>query len=92
MGTIPVQLPDPDLQKIDLLINLGKYKNRTQAIREIIHSKLTQESLSLDFENAQEIAQEKKIIQEILESGPVELKWKEKRSAAELLRMDRDEI
>jgi len=45
MITIPIKLNEIELQKIDRLVKIGRYKNRSQAIRSFIIDKLENESL-----------------------------------------------
>ena len=51
MATIPIKLKDADVQKIDFLVKLGKYKSRNQAIRAFIQNSLAQEPITLDTQN-----------------------------------------
>jgi Arc/MetJ-type ribon-helix-helix transcriptional regulator len=45
MTTIPVKLDDIELRKIDHLVKIGRFKNRSQAIRSFIKDKLVDETL-----------------------------------------------
>ncbi len=49
MKTIPVPLDDNDLKKIDYLIKIGRYKNRTQAIRNLLQEKLAEEWIIFEW-------------------------------------------
>ncbi|MEX2680054.1 MAG: ribbon-helix-helix domain-containing protein [Candidatus Sigynarchaeota archaeon] len=40
MTTIPVKIDEVDLRKIDHLVKIGRFKNRSQAIRSFIRDKL----------------------------------------------------
>lgn len=91
MATLPVQLNEPDLQKIDLLVRLGKYKNRSQALRELIHRQLEHETVWLEFEKGDAEEEAKKISKQLLNAGPLKFEWKNSKSAAELIREDRDD-
>ena len=52
MNAIPIKLSSNVIEKIDYLIRSGKYKNRSQAIREFISRALENETL---FEIEEEI-------------------------------------
>lgn len=52
MNAIPIKLSSSVIEKIDYLIKIGKYKNRSQAIREFISRALENETL---FEIEEEI-------------------------------------
>lgn len=45
MGIIPLQLDDEIIEKIDLLVQQGKYKNRSEALRDQIVKNLEKISL-----------------------------------------------
>ncbi|MCE7735308.1 MAG: ribbon-helix-helix protein, CopG family [Candidatus Heimdallarchaeota archaeon] len=45
MNTVPIKLSSSDIEKIDFLIATGKYKNRSQAIRDLISRALEDEIL-----------------------------------------------
>ena len=51
MTTIPIQLNEVDLGKIDYLIKIGRYKNCSQALRFLIQDRLSQETIQFEFEN-----------------------------------------
>ena len=48
MKTIPIKLIDQDVYKIDYLVKIGRYKNRSQAIKTMIDSSLSKEQILLD--------------------------------------------
>jgi Arc/MetJ-type ribon-helix-helix transcriptional regulator len=43
MTTIPIKLDEVEIRKIDHLVKIGRYKNRSQAIRSFIKTKLEDE-------------------------------------------------
>ncbi|MHA1728143.1 MAG: ribbon-helix-helix domain-containing protein [Promethearchaeota archaeon] len=45
MTTIPIRIDEIDLKKIDFLIKIGRFKNRSQALRQFIHDRLKKEIL-----------------------------------------------
>ncbi len=90
MTVIPIQLSDVDLKKIDYLIKLGRYKNRSQAIKEILKEKLAQETSMQDFETLEEEEKRKKIVQELSKVSKFEFSIKSKKSAAEIISEERE--
>jgi hypothetical protein len=90
MATIPVQLNDIDLAKLDFLIRLGKYKNRTQAIKTIIQSKLEQESFPFEWDSPSDREKRQEIIQQILQNNSLKIEIQSKKNAVELVREQRD--
>jgi Arc/MetJ-type ribon-helix-helix transcriptional regulator len=48
MTTIPIKIDDVELRKIDHLVKIGRFKNRSQAIRSFIRDKLIDETLLPD--------------------------------------------
>ena len=59
MGTIPIRLDDEIIKKIDILVKNGKYKNRTDALRDQIIKGLEKISIfdsdSLSYKKYDEI-------------------------------------
>lgn len=90
MTVIPIQLSEIDLKKIDYLIKLGRYKNRSQAIKEILRERLAQETSMQDFETSEEEQKRKKIVEELSRTSKFEFTIKSKKSAADLVSEDRE--
>jgi Arc/MetJ-type ribon-helix-helix transcriptional regulator len=65
MITIPVQLSEHDLHKIDTLVQMGRYKSRNQAIRTLLADRLAQEIISFSDDTPEKIQERQKIIQEL---------------------------
>lgn len=91
MTTIPLQISDPELKKIDYLIKIGRYKNRSQALKLMLSEKLTQETISFDFENQEDDKVREKIVEELRAKKiePIMMITSTKNSA-ELVSEDRD--
>ena len=66
MTTIPIQLNEVDLGKIDYLIKIGRYKNRSQALRFLIQDRLSQETIQFEFENIEVEKKRQQIVEELL--------------------------
>ncbi len=45
MPVIPVKLESNFVEKLDALVSMGKFKNRSQAIREILNERLSKEGI-----------------------------------------------
>jgi len=90
MATIPIQLNDTDLEKIDYLIQIGKYKNRSQAIKSMIQSKLEQDVLPKEWDSEKDREIRKKLISQMLQLKDIQIDITSKKSAVELVREQRD--
>ena len=90
MSTIPIKLNDSVLKKIDYLIKIGRYKNRSQAIKAFIEEKLALETIRLDFESSENSSLKKKIIQDLVSSPDFFFEIKNKKSAAEIVAEERE--
>ena len=66
MTTIPIQLNEVDLGKIDYLIKIGRYKNCSQALRFLIQDRLSQETIQFEFENIEVEKKRQQIVEELL--------------------------
>jgi Arc/MetJ-type ribon-helix-helix transcriptional regulator len=85
MTTIPVNLQNPDLKKIDYLIKCGKFKNRSQAIRSMIRSKLDQEILPFELKIEEEEELKNEVLAELLNNPEVKFTWKTDKNSVELV-------
>lgn len=90
MTTIPIQLNETDLKKIDYLVKIGRYKNRSQAIKTILQERLSQEAIQFNLENPEEENLRKQIVQELSKIPNFSFKIKSKKSAAELVSEERE--
>ncbi len=89
MTIIPIRLSDVDLKKIDYLIKIGRYKNRSHAIKEILKEKLAQETSIQEFENPEEEQERKRVVQELSKIPNFGFTIKSKKSAAEIVSEER---
>lgn len=69
MTTILIHLSEVYLKKIDYLIKIGRYLNRSDAIKSMIDEKLTQEVLLFEFDTQKDIENREKIMKEIREKN-----------------------
>ncbi|MHA1265809.1 MAG: ribbon-helix-helix domain-containing protein [Candidatus Helarchaeota archaeon] len=90
MKTIPIPLEDRDLEKIDYLIKIGRYKNRTQAIKALLQEKLAQETIIFEWEQAVDESSIKRVIEDLTRSSEFSFTIKSKQSAAELIGEERE--
>lgn len=65
MANICIRIDDIDLGKIDFLIRKGRYKNRSQAIKSLLISKLRQEIIPFEWKDHFNGEERKKIIAEL---------------------------
>ncbi|NVM05181.1 MAG: ribbon-helix-helix protein, CopG family [Candidatus Helarchaeota archaeon] len=87
--SISIKLKKEIIEKIDYLVKIGRYPNRSVAIREIIEEKLSNENYILEdyFLIEEKI---KPILQEILKITDLEINLKSKKSATELVSEGRE--
>ncbi len=90
MTTIPIPLDDNDLKKIDYLIKIGRYKNRTQAIKALLQEKLTQETIIFEWDKSYDEDTLKKIISTLTRLPDFSFTIKSNKSATELIGEDRE--
>jgi len=90
MTTILIRLNDSDLKKLDYLIKIGRYKNRNQAIKAFIQEKLAKETISLDFENSEDLNLRKKIVSDLSNHPTFLFKTNLKKSSAEVISEERE--
>ncbi len=90
MTTIPIQLSDVDLEKIDRLVKLGRYKNRSQAIKAMLREKLDQETIVFEWENDEDKEVQAQLLKLALSKKESILTWNSQKTAAQLIREDRD--
>ena len=90
MTTILLQLSEIDLKKIDHLIKIGRYKNRSQALKRIIQERLEKEVLQFDLENINFNSQEDQLIQDLIQIPHFTFKISTNETAAELIAKERD--
>ena len=87
--SIPIKLKKEIIEKIDYLVKVGRYPNRSAAIREIIEEKLSNENYILeDFMLTEENI--KPILQKIIKIQDLDIKLKSKKSATELVSEGRE--
>ncbi|MDD1778515.1 MAG: ribbon-helix-helix domain-containing protein [Candidatus Helarchaeota archaeon] len=89
MATIPIKLKKELIEKIDYLVKIGRYTNRSTAIREILEEKVENESIILKESSIIE-EKIKPILQELLDAKDFELNLKSKKSATELVSEGRE--
>ena len=91
MTIVPIQLNDVELQKIDYLIQLGKYKNRSQAIRMFISHQLEEETIKFEWENKEENQKRIAIVEKYSKKKEPILLRNKSLNSAEYIRNQRDE-
>lgn len=90
MATIPIQLSETDLEKIDHLILIGKYKNRSQAVKSMLQSKLEQEKVPSEWDTPADKENRQKIISQILQNKHFKIEILSIKNAVDLVRENRD--
>ena len=92
MATIPIKLGDSELKKIDYLIKIGRYKNRSQAIRTMLDEKLANEAHPLEFEDEQDEIKRKEIVAELKKIAEINFRSMAKKPLAETITEERERI
>ncbi len=90
MATILLHVDSSDLKKIDYLIKIGRYKNRSQAIKLMYQSKVGQESITFEWESADEEVEIQAVVDEISSLPSAKITWQTTKSAVDLVREMRD--
>ncbi|MFX0133525.1 MAG: ribbon-helix-helix domain-containing protein [Candidatus Hodarchaeota archaeon] len=87
--SIPIKLKKEIIEKLDYLVKVGRYPNRSAAVREIIEEKLSNENYLLeDFMLIEEKV--KPILQKLIKIQDFEIVLKSKKSATELVSEGRE--
>ncbi len=90
MTTIPIQLKDAEIAKIDYLVKKGKFKSRNQAIRYFLTDGLAREEIDLT-ESEQITPEEREHFFRWLDDHPkFSLTLKGKKSIADEISKERD--
>ena len=85
MTTIPIQLKDAEIHKIDYLVKIGKYKSRNQALKQLVEESLSRQKIQLE-EEIQENNDERMRLFELLDRcGGFRLTLTTKELAADLI-------
>lgn len=89
MSIVPVKLKPELVKKLDLLVKIGKYKNRSDAIRKILTERIEREGLITDRDKERE--QRIKHVVHLMKSkkGPV-FELVSDKTASELIREGRE--
>ncbi len=90
MAIIPVKLSNTDLEKIDSLIALGKFKNRSQALRQMLHEKLEEHPFPLQFDTPEDRKNRENLIKEALSRSNFKMEIVSKKTASEIVGTQRD--
>jgi Arc/MetJ-type ribon-helix-helix transcriptional regulator len=92
MITVPVQLSDEDVAKIDYLVQIGKYKNRTQAIKHYLKTGLLQEIILFEWEEVdpQTVAASKRVLDKMCRHPQLNFSIISAKSAHELIAEERE--
>ncbi|MHA1358516.1 MAG: ribbon-helix-helix domain-containing protein [Candidatus Helarchaeota archaeon] len=89
MSTLPIKLKKELIEKIDYLVRIGRYPNRSAAIREIIEEKLADRNYFIEDSiiNWERIY---KILQELTELKEFTITFTSRKSATELVSEGRE--
>lgn len=71
MITVPVQLNEADLEKIDYLVRLGHYKNRNQAIKIMLTEHIRQEASFAELDKPENPELYEKLRSELKKKPPL---------------------
>ncbi|MHA1300710.1 MAG: ribbon-helix-helix domain-containing protein [Candidatus Helarchaeota archaeon] len=87
--TVPIKLKKEIIEKIDYLVKMGRYPNRSVAIRQILEEKLSLENYI--FEDFILIKEKiKPMLNKAMEIPDLNIKLKSKKSATELVSEGRE--
>ena len=92
MTTVPVKLDDVELRKIDHLVKIGRFKNRSQAIRSFIKDKLLDETLFPEPADPEIEKRYHDVIAKLRKLTHLPVQIESTKSALELVKEDRERM
>ena len=90
MTTVPIQLKEADISKIDYPVKMGKFKSRNQAIRALIEESLAREEIDLNESDPKTLVEKEQFFQLLDQMPHFQLCLKGNKSIADLVSKDRD--
>jgi Arc/MetJ-type ribon-helix-helix transcriptional regulator len=91
MATIPIKIDEIELAKIDILVKRGQYKNRSQAIKSMLLTRLNQEYQPITWESPEEVKLQEKIFHELMNQPNHYFSIKTGKSAHEIIAAEREQ-
>jgi Arc/MetJ-type ribon-helix-helix transcriptional regulator len=88
--TVPVPLNEYELEKIDYLVKIGRYKNRIQAIKAIIKNGIHEEIVLFEDPNSEEEKESRKVLERMLNCPDLNFIIKSNLSAHDMLSQERE--
>jgi hypothetical protein len=85
-----VKVCEIKLNNIDYLVNIGRYKNRSQAILNMFDEKLATEALPLDFKDKREYIKCTEIVAELKKIPAINFKSVSRKPLAETIAEERE--
>jgi Arc/MetJ-type ribon-helix-helix transcriptional regulator len=92
MPTIPVELDDVEIRKIDHLVKIGRFKNRSQAIRSIIRDKLVHETYLPEPVDPETEKRYREVMVNLRKLTPLSVQIESMKSPLELIKGERERI
>jgi Arc/MetJ-type ribon-helix-helix transcriptional regulator len=91
MITVPIQLNEIEVSKLDYLVKVGKYKNRTQAIKAMLNEKINQEMVPFDWELPEINAKRQKVLEKLMQISDFSFEIVDSSPANQIISDDREE-
>jgi Arc/MetJ-type ribon-helix-helix transcriptional regulator len=91
MTSVLIPISDIELEKIDYLVRMGKYKNRAQAIKALLKIGITHTYVTFEWEHIEEEEEEasRELLENMVKSAKPIITIQSSKSAHELISEDR---
>jgi len=90
MATIPLNIDEADLKKIDYLVKKGQYKNRSQAIKSLLLEQLNRLLIPFEFQESESDRKVDDVVQKLLKLPEREVAITFEKRLSELISEERD--
>jgi Arc/MetJ-type ribon-helix-helix transcriptional regulator len=89
MTTVPVPLSEIELEKIDSLVRIGRYKNRSQALKALLKVGIAHTTIHFEWEHLEEEQESQQLLENMLKAKKPLLTILSDKSAHEIISEDR---
>lgn len=90
MATIPLNIDEADLKKIDYLVKKGLFKNRSQALRNLLLEQLNHINLPFEWEEKESDEKVNYVVRKLLNIPNQKLIIKSDKPASQLIQEERE--
>jgi hypothetical protein len=90
MITVPVQLAESDIEKVDYLVKIGRYKNRSQALKAMLSDRIGQEAQVFEWDIPTDPKKYEKVLKEFIKMPKILFSSKEGKPLVKYLSEERE--